>query len=109
MLSVKGMTPQAITSSRGATVTIKACGSIKWNHELLTWASPGSGDTMTESGWSNSLVFIDNTSSMKHVTTMDLSVMILFDDHQSHIYLTLSAWGEANNVVFLPFHHTRLM
>ncbi|XP_052771636.1 uncharacterized protein LOC128211197 isoform X1 [Mya arenaria] len=119
---VEGFTPQAITSNRGKTVTIIACGSaagsrlppyyvfpgIRWNQDLLTGASPGSGGTMTESGCSSSLVFMMFLEQhfMKHVTTRDHPVMILFDGHKSHINLTLSAWGEANNIVFyvLPPH-----
>ncbi|XP_052809180.1 jerky protein homolog-like [Mya arenaria] len=122
VVCVKGMTPQAITSSRGKTVTIIACGSaagirlppyyvfpgIRWNPDLLTGASPGSVGIMTESGWSNSLVFMEYLKQhfLRHVTTKDHPVMILFDGHKSHINLTLSAWGEANNVVFfvLPPH-----
>ncbi|WAR29262.1 LOW QUALITY PROTEIN: hypothetical protein MAR_002830 [Mya arenaria] len=73
VVCVKGMTPQAITSSRVKTVTIIACGSA---------------------------------AGIRLPPYYDHSVMILFDGHKSHINLTLSAWGEANNVVFfvLPQH-----
>ncbi|XP_053395668.1 jerky protein homolog-like [Mercenaria mercenaria] len=122
VICMKGTTPQAITSNRGKTVTIIASGSaagirlppyyvfpgMRWNQDLLTGASPGSVGTVTESGWSNSAVFMEYLEQhfLKHVSTKDHPVIILFDGHKSHVNLTLSTWGEANNVVFfvLPPH-----
>ena len=122
----KGSTPQAITSNRGKTVTIIACGSAsgnrlppyyifpgkRWIPDLLTGATPGAAGTVTESGWSNSLVFIEYLEKhfLAHVSTKEHPVIILFDGHKSHVNLTLSAWVEKNNVVFfvLPPHTSHI-
>ncbi|XP_053400532.1 jerky protein homolog-like [Mercenaria mercenaria] len=127
VICMKGTTPQAITSNRGKTVTIIASGSaagsrlppyyvfpgMRWNQDLLTGASPVSAGTVTESGWSNSAVFMEYLEQhfLKHVSTKDHPVMILFDGHKSHVNLTLSTWGEANNVVFfvLPPHTSHVI
>ncbi|WAR21926.1 hypothetical protein MAR_015900, partial [Mya arenaria] len=51
---------------------------------------------MTESGWSNSLVCMEYSEQhfMKHVTTKEHPMMIMFDGQKSHINLNLSKWGE---------------
>jgi len=127
----KGSTHQTITSSRLKTVTIIACGiasGADFRHIIVflasdrfriffTEATPCAAGTVTESSWSNSLVFIDYLERhfLAHVSTKEhsvLSVLILFDGHMSHVNLNLSAWEEKKNFVFvvLPpqtFHITQ--
>jgi len=59
-------------------------------------SNTGAAGTVTESGWSNSLVFIDYLEKhfIAHVSTKEHSVLILFDGNKAHVNLTLSAWGE---------------
>ena len=118
VLCLKGYTPQAVTS----TVTIIAAGNAagtrilpyyvfpgkRWNDDLMTGSCPGSLGYMTESGWSNSAVFMDYLERhfKKHVPTNDSPILVIFDGHRSHINITLKEWGVANNVAFfvLPPH-----
>ena len=122
VLCLKGYTPQAITSNRGKNVTIIAAGNAagtrippyyvfpgkRWNDDLMTDSCPGSSGYMTESGWSNSNVFMDYLEQhfKKHVPSSDTTNLVIFDGHRSHINLTLKEWGISNNVVFfvLPPH-----
>lgn len=69
----KGAAPQSVTSSRGQTVTIIASGNAagcrkppfyvfpgkRWRDGLLEAATTGAAGTMSESGWSNSQVFLE--------------------------------------------------
>ena len=122
----KGQHPQAITSNKGKTTTIIACGSAagsrlppyyvfpgkRWQDDLMTGASPGATGTMSESGWSNTAVFMHFMQDhfLKHVPTQDHIVLVLFDGHKSHVNLTLAEWGKANNVLFyvLPPHTSHI-
>ena len=119
-------TPQSITSSRGKNMTIIGCGSAagfrlppfyvfpgkRWNGELMEGTSPGSAGCMTESGWSNSVVFQNylETHFKRYVPLNGEKTLILFDGHKSHVNLTLSEWGKQNNVVFfvLPPHTSHI-
>ncbi|XP_045178261.1 jerky protein homolog-like isoform X2 [Mercenaria mercenaria] len=126
VVCIKGQTPQAVTSNRGKTVTVIAAGSAagtrippffvfpgkRWCDSLLEGASPGSVGIMSETGWSNSAVFLEflNEHFKKLVPTSDHAVLVLFDGHKSHVNLTLSTWAAANNVVFfvLPPHTSHI-
>ena len=69
----KSTIPQNITSNRSSTITIIVSGnalgnsvppyfvfpSQRWNEEFLEGACPGSAGEMTNSGWSNSQVFLN--------------------------------------------------
>lgn len=122
VLCLKGNKPQAISSSRGKTVTIIAGGNAagnrippfyvfpgkRWMDDLLQDASPGSKGTVTESGWSNSMVFLHYMEHhfLKHVPTSALPTLVMLDGHKSHVNLTLRDWGKEHNIVFflLPPH-----
>ena len=122
VLCLKGYTPQAVTFNRGKNVTIIAAGNAtgtrippyvfsgkRWNEDLMTTDSfPGSSGYMTESGWSNSNVFMDYLQQhfKKHVPSSDSTKLVIFDGHISHINLTLKEWRISNNVFlsFLPIH-----
>lgn len=126
VVCAKGLTLQSITSSRGKNLTIIACGSSagtrlppyyifpgkRWNEDLMKDTSPGSAGCMTESGWSNSEVFLDymETHFKRYVPLNEGIKLVLFDGHKSHINLTLAEWGKKNNVVFfvLPPHTSHI-
>lgn len=71
------MHPQAVTSGKSSTITILACGNAIGNSippyfvfpgarmgdDLLQGSSPGTEGTVSESGWSNSGIFIDYLKS----------------------------------------------
>ncbi|WAR16706.1 LOW QUALITY PROTEIN: hypothetical protein MAR_031300 [Mya arenaria] len=71
-------------------------------------ATPGSAGTMSDSGWSNSSVFLKYLENhfLHHVNTRDRAVLVLFDGHKSHANLTLANLGKQHNIVFfvLPPH-----
>ena len=83
----------------------------RWNDDLMTDSCPGSSGYMTESGWSNSNVFMDYLEQhfKKHLPSSDTTNLVIFDGHRSHINLTLKEWGISNNVVFLSFLPIHLM
>ena len=55
----------------------------RWMEELIEGACPGSTGTLSETGWSNSVVFMDfmERHFKKHVTTNSHLVLVLFDGH----------------------------
>ena len=126
VVCAKGLTPQSITSSRGKNLTIIACGSAagtqlppfyifpgkRWNEDLMKDTSPGANGCMTDSGWSNSEVFLEymETHFKTYVPMTGDPKLVLFDGHKSHINLTLAEWGRKNNVVFfvLPPHTSHI-
>ena len=79
----------------------------RWKDDLLDGSTPGSAGTMSESGWSNSAVFMDYLEKhfLRHVSTAH-PLLVLFDGHKSHVNLTLADWGRKNNIIFfvLPPH-----
>ena len=124
VISLKNTKPQTITSNRGKTVTIMASGNavgsrivntffsgIRWNDELLKGCCPGANDTVTESGWSNSTVFLQcmNTHFLKHAPSICFPLLVLFDGHKSHVNMTLRDWSKEHNVIFVYYHPTPLM
>ncbi|XP_052778555.1 uncharacterized protein LOC128215995 [Mya arenaria] len=122
ILCMHGEKANAVTSNRGQTVTLIGCGSAagvhvppyyvfpgkRWNENLMDGATPGSAGTMSDSGWSNSSVFLKYLENhfLRHVNTRDRPVLALFEVHKSHVNLTLANWGKQHNVVFfvLPPH-----
>ncbi|XP_045213569.1 uncharacterized protein LOC123564232 [Mercenaria mercenaria] len=126
VLCEKGSVPQAVTSSRGQTVTIIAAGSAvgnrvppyyifpgkRWKSDFLDGACPGSAGTMSDSGWSNSLIFLDYLKMhfSKYVPASNEPVLLMFDGHKSHVNMTLKEWGESRNLVFfvIPPHTSHI-
>ncbi|WAR25274.1 hypothetical protein MAR_010978 [Mya arenaria] len=122
ILCMQGEKANTVTSNRGQIVTLIGCGSAagvhvpsyyvfpgkRWNENLMDGATPGSAGTMSDSGWSNSSVFLKYLENhfLHHVNTRDRPVLVLFDGHKSHVNLTLANWGKQHNVVFfvLPPH-----
>jgi len=56
---------------------------------------------MSESGWSNSAVFMDYLEKhcLRHVSTAH-PLLVLQDGHKSHVNLTLADWGGKHNIIF---------
>ena len=122
----KNTKPQAVTSTRSATITIIAGGNAlgnyippyyifpgkRWNPEFLTGCLPGSNGEMSDSGWSNSQIFQNYVTShfVKYAGVAlgqnQPATLLLYDGHRSHINLTLTDWAKLNNVILfvLPPH-----
>ena len=83
--------------------------------ELLQVASPGTQGTVTESGWSNSDVFLKylNTHFLKFVQreSEDLPLLLIFDGHLSHVMVPVIDWAKKNNVILfvLPAHTSHIL
>ena len=119
----------AITSSRLCITTIIGCGNAigtqippyfifkgkRLTSELLQGASPGTQGTVTESGWSNSDVFLKylNTHFLKFVQreSEDLPLLLIFDGHLSHVTVPVIDWAKKNNVILfvLPAHTSHVL
>ena len=116
--------PSAVTSGRGKTVTILGGGNAagfaippyfifpgkRMQQQLLKGASPGADGTVSESGWSNSIIFrqyIEN-HFLKFVSCQaDQKILLILDGHKSHISVGLSDWAKGNNfVIFVLLAHT---
>lgn len=100
---------QAITSPRSSLTTIIAAGNAvgnyippyyifagkRFNNDLLNGAPAGSAAEMSESGWSNSQIFINYLRGhfARHVGLHEGNAnptLLLYDGHKSHINLTLT-------------------
>ena len=96
--------PQSVVSPRSATTTIIACGNAmgtalppffifkgkKLFDELLANKTPGTTAVMSDSGWSNSIIFKDYLEKhfMKYAQKPQESsqkMLILYDGHKSHV------------------------
>ena len=73
----------------------------RWKNDLLDGSTPGSAGTMSESGRSNSAVFMDYLEKhfLLHVSSAH-PLLVLFDGHESHVNLTLADWGRKHNIIF---------
>lgn len=84
-------------------------------NELLEGASPGTKGTVTESGWSNSDVFLEylDTHFLKYVqrSTEDQPLLLIFDGHKSHVTEPVMAWAKDHNVdlFVLPAHTSHVL
>ncbi|XP_046545577.1 MFS-type transporter clz9-like [Haliotis rubra] len=83
--------------------------------ELLSGATPGTGGTVSETGWSNTEVFSTymKTHLVRHLPSRsaDSPVLILYDGHKSHVSLGLIEWARENHIVLfvLPPHTSHLL
>ncbi|KAJ8316180.1 hypothetical protein KUTeg_006194 [Tegillarca granosa] len=109
----KATKPQAISSTRSATITIVAGGNAL---EIEPGCIPRSPEGMSESDWSNNQLFHDymTTHFIKYASVpvgKDLEpTLLLYDGQKSHINLTLKEWAKKHNVVLfvLPAHTSHL-
>ena len=119
----------AITSSRTCFTTVTGCGNAigtqippyfifqgkRLTSELLQGATTGTQETVTETGWSNSGVFLKylNTRFLKFVQRKneDLPHALIFDGHLSHVTVPVIDWAKKNNVILfvLPAHTSHVL
>lgn len=119
----------AITSSRSCITTILGCCNAIGSQmppyfvfkgkgmrsELLEGSSPGTQGTVTETGWSNSDVFLKylDTHFLKFVQrpSEDHPLLLIFDGHKSHITIPVIDWAKEHNVSLfvLPGHTSHVL
>ena len=125
-MAPKGCKAQTVTSERGQNVTVIGCGNA-WGAsippylispgkrmlpELLKDATPSCDGavSITGKGYSNTDIFSTYAKShfFKYVQGIDLDqyVILLYDGHRSHIYLSLIEWAKQNKIILfvLPPH-----
>ena len=121
--------PQAITSPRQSNVTIIAGANAignsippfyvipgkRWCDDFLDGAPAGSAGKMSSTGWSNMSVFEYYVTEhlAKHAKIAQnnaQSILVMYDDHKSHLSLTLTEWARQRNVILfvLPPHTSHL-
>lgn len=99
--------PQAVTSNRSTLTTVIAAGNAlgsyvpqyyvfkrkRWNPDFMKNVAPGADGEMSETGWSNSQVFPNYLTKffIKHIRSSERPTLVLYDEHKSHVNLTLSA------------------
>ena len=120
--------PSAVTSGKGQTVTILGCGSAtgqaippyfifpgkRMRPELLTGSSPGATGTVSESGWSNGVIFRDYLENhfLKYVPgRSNQKILLIVDGHKSHVTVGLSEWAQQMGIVLfiLPAHCSHIL
>ena len=87
--------PQEVTSGKGQTITLLGCGNAVGNaippyfvfsgERMIDGLMDGSSGTVSESGWSNSTIFLDWLSN--HFTKFiprGEKVLLMLDGHKSH-------------------------
>ena len=80
----------------------------------MAGALPGSDHTMSDSGWSNSIIFQDYLSKhfAKHVPLReDEYTLVMYDGATSHINVALVEWAREHKVILfvLPAHTSHLL
>jgi len=81
---------------------------------LLLGATPGSSGTVSETGWSNGVVFRDYLENhfLKFAPVRDGGkVLFLLDGHRSHDSVGLCEWALSKGIVlfFLPPHTSHIL
>ena len=82
---------------------------------LLEGASPAAAGTVSETGWSNTEIFSDYMKNhlLKFLPPRsdDSPVLILYDEHKSHVSLGLIEWAKKENIILfiLPPHCSHLL
>ncbi|XP_060572583.1 uncharacterized protein LOC132730626 [Ruditapes philippinarum] len=122
-------TTPAITSARSSTTTILACGNAigsqippyfifkgqRMRSELMEGSSPGAQGTVTDSGWSNTAIFLEylETHFLKYVQrpNSETPVLLIYDGHKSHINLQVINWAKDHHVILmvLPAHTSHIL
>lgn len=78
--------------------------------KLLEGGSPGTSGTVSESGWSNGVMFQDYLENhfLKFIPGgKDEKILLLLDGHKSHVSVHLSEWAQENNIFFILPVHTK--
>ncbi|KAK3100399.1 hypothetical protein FSP39_019286 [Pinctada imbricata] len=123
----KDVHPPAVTSGKSATTTIIGCGSAagvavppffvfqgaRMRSDLLDGTSPGASGEVSETGWSNALIFRKYLQQhfIKHIPRDDHHVLLLMDGHSTHVSVGLIEWAKENKIVFfiLPAHTSHIL
>lgn len=120
---------QAVTSGKGKTVTVIGAANAVGQSvpsffvfpgqrildSLLTNGSPGVAGDVSESGWSNSLIFekFMKEHLLKYLPARgsDSYVLVLYDGHRSHFTITLIECAIQNYIILfvLPPHCSHLL
>lgn len=120
---------QAVTSGKGKTVTVIGAANAvgqsvppffvfpgqRMLDSLLTNGSPGVAEDVSESGWSNSLIFekFMKEHLLKYLPARgsDSYVLVLYDGHRSHFTITLIECAIQNYIILfvLPPHCSHLL
>ena len=118
--------PQEVTSGKGHTITLLGCGNAvghaippyfvfpgkRMIDGLMDGSSVGAVGTVSESGWSNSTIFLDWLSN--HFTKFiprGETVLLMLDGHKSHLTLNVIEWAKENDIILqlLPAHTSHLL
>ena len=123
------MKPPAVTSASRTTVTVIGCGNALGHHvppffvfpgvrmrqELLDGRSVGADGDVSDSGWSNSVIFRKYIEShlLKYLPerSAEHPVLVLYDGHKSHINLGLIDWAKTQHLILfiLPAHTSHVL
>lgn len=128
VVSGTGDTPQAVTTGKSSTVTILGCGSasgvaippyfvfpgMRMRSELMEGSTPGAAGDVPESGWSNSVIFLQYLQRhFVHYVPggLDEPVLLLLDGHRSHVSVAAVEWAKEHNIVLhvLPAHTSHIL
>ena len=120
--------PPAVTSGKSSTTTIIGCGSAagvaippyfvfpgaRMRSELLEGTTPGTNGSVSETGWSNALIFRRYLEEhfMKFVPRAnDHPVLLLMDGHSTHVSVGLIDWAKDHNILLfiLPAHTSHIL
>ena len=72
-------------------------------------AKPGAAGDVSESGWSNSLIFLQYLEDhfRKHVPGgLSEPVLLLLDGHRSHVSVGAVEWAREHNIILQVLYHT---
>ena len=119
---------QSVTTGKYDTTTIIGSGSAsrtcippyfvfkgkRWISELLNEGTPGVSGTVSETGWSNSVIFRDYLQNhfIKYAPAHDVNpILLLMDGHITYISVGLLEWAKSMNIVIfiLPAHTSHLL
>lgn len=129
VVAATGTKPPSVTSGGRVNITVIGCGNAlghqippyfifpgqRMNQDLLEGKTPGADGTVSESGWSNSEVFMKYLSQhlLKYLPqrTQDHPVLLMYDGHKSHVSLDVIDWAKENHVVLfvLPAHTSHVL
>jgi hypothetical protein len=121
--------PQVVMAERSKTVTVIGGGNALGSQippffvfpgqrmlpELMVGKSEGTEGMMTQSGWSNSEVFLRymKTHFLKYAMgrNQEDTTLVLYDGHKSHISIELIEWAKENRIILfvLPPHCSHIL
>ncbi|KAJ8048493.1 Jerky protein-like-like [Holothuria leucospilota] len=125
----RGLKLNAITSERGPTTTLLACGNAvgtclppyfvfkgaRYDARLMAGAVPGSKCSMSKSGWSNGNIFKhfleEHFIPFLPQRKPDDHVLLLYDGHTSHISIPLIELAKEHKIILfvLPPHTSHVL